>query len=139
MDVPPIMSSRKQAAIAGGSDLPRERVPVVLVVDDHDDTREMYVEYLDAMGVRTVEAKSCAEALAKAKSMAVDAVVLDRKLPDGDGLTVCRTLKSDGATSRLAVIVLSGQAQDGAVDADAYLMKPIDPDLLLREIQRLVR
>jgi len=111
----------------------------VLIVDDHRDTREMYVEFLDAMGVVTMQATSCAEALATVKSAAVDVVVLDRKLPDGDGLSVCRTLKHDAATRWLPVIVLSGQAQDGHVDSDSYLMKPVDPDLLLQEIRRLVR
>lgn len=114
------------------------QTPVVLVVDDHRDTREMYTEYLEAMGVKTVEATSCAEALTKVKGGAIDAVVLDRKLPDGDGLQICPALQSSTAGRHLPVIVLSGQAQEGRVEADAYLMKPVDPDLLLREIKRLV-
>ncbi|HYE90995.1 MAG TPA: response regulator [Terriglobales bacterium] len=111
---------------------------VVLVVDDHADTREMYVEYLNAMGLITREATSCATALSTVRGERVDAVVLDRRLPDGDGLDVCRELRRDPRLSTLPIIVISGKADDGATGADAYLMKPVIPDALFEQITRLV-
>ena len=111
---------------------------VVLVVDDHPDTREMYVEFLGAMGLRTPQATTCAEALATVAGQPVNALVLDRRLPDGDGSDVCRALRSDPRTRSLPIVVLSGKAKDESVDADAYLMKPVVPDALFAEITRLV-
>jgi CheY-like chemotaxis protein len=123
---------------AGDDGGPARRTPVVLVVDDHDDTRQMYVQFLEAMGVTAREAMTCAEALATCRDGGIDALVLDRRLPDGDGSEVCRTLKADPRTRALPVIVLSGRAADEPIEADAYLMKPVIPDDLLREIERLL-
>ena len=64
---------------------PPHPAPVVLVVDDHADTREMYATFLASLGLETVEATTCAEALAAVPSRGIDVVVLDRRLPDGDG------------------------------------------------------
>lgn len=110
----------------------------MLIVDDHADTRELYVQFLGAMGFKTLEATTCAEALAKAGSAAIDALVLDRRLPDGDGSQVCLKLKSDPRTRDLPVIVLSGRAEDQSIGADAYFLKPVLPDDLVREIKRLI-
>ena len=84
----------------------------------------MYVQFLDAMGYVSRSATTCADALAQARAGGIDAIILDRRLPDGDGVEVCRTLKTDARMRALPVIVLSGRAADGAVDADAYLVKP---------------
>jgi len=110
----------------------------VLIVDDHADTREVYTQFLDAMGFGVVEAETCAEALDTARTTAIDAIVLDRRLPDGDGIEVCRALRSDPRTSRLPIIVLSGREKQDEIDADLYLLKPVVPDVLVNEIQRLI-
>lgn len=114
------------------------RTPVVLVVDDHADTREMYTTFLVAMGLATIEATTCAEALARVATARVDVLVLDRRLPDGDGGDVVRALKADPRTRAVPVVVLSGRPQDGAIVSDAYLVKPVVPDLLYEEIRRLL-
>ena len=123
-----------------GDDTPRDArpTPLILVVDDHDDTRQMYVQFLEAMGYATLEASSCAEGFALAVRESINAVVLDRRLPDGDGTAVCRALKADPRTRALPVIVLSGRDPDGSIGADAYLIKPVTPDRLVEEIERLV-
>ena len=113
-------------------------VRVVLLVDDHSDTREMYSEYLRAMGLDTRQATSCREAIAVATAGTIDAVVLDRGLPDGDGGEVCRALRSHPQTRRLPIVVISGKPNDGTVAADAYLMKPVAPELLLSEVSQLL-
>jgi CheY-like chemotaxis protein len=112
--------------------------PVVLIVDDHEDTREMYVEFLAAMGHAPRAARTCAEALALVASAALDAIVLDRRLPDGDGADVCRTLKADARTRVIPVVMLSGRVEEGVSGADAYLMKPVMPDDLFKVLQRLL-
>jgi DNA-binding response OmpR family regulator len=112
---------------------------VVLLVDDHADTREMYAQFLQAMGIETRHATTCRDALDTAVSESVDAVVLDRGLPDGDGIEVCRRLRDDPRTRRVPIIVLSGRVNDGGLDADAYLLKPVIPETLLNELLRLLK
>jgi two-component system response regulator PilR (NtrC family) len=114
------------------------RTPVILVVDDHADTREMYATFLGAMGLDTVGAATCAEALACVGRMPIDALVLDRRLPDGDGHDVVRALRSDVRTRELPIIVLSGDPASASINADAYLLKPIVPDILYAELKRLL-
>jgi CheY-like chemotaxis protein len=84
---------------------------VILVVDDHDDTRQMYAQFLDAMGYDTLQAASCEEALRVAGNDGINAVVLDRRLPDGDGNTVCRTLKSDPRRVRFRSSSSAGESR----------------------------
>ena len=122
---------------ADRTDTAREPRPVVLVVDDHTDTREMYVEFLQASGMAPIGARTCAEALEHARA-GVSAVVLDRRLPDGDGADVCRVLKGDPATRAIKIVVLSGHAKDDSIAADAYLIKPILPDVLVETLESLL-
>jgi CheY-like chemotaxis protein len=128
--------------IAGGAGDEVKRGPghrsVVLIVDDHADTRELYSQFLDAVGFGVIEATTCAEALAKARIAGIDAIVLDRRLPDGDGMDVCRTLRSDPKTRALPIIVLSGREKQDAIEADLYLLKPVVPDVLVGELVRLI-
>ena len=113
---------------------------VVLLVDDHRDTREMYAEYLRAVaGLETRHASTCTEAVDIAARATVDAVVLDRGLPDGDGGEVCRRLRDDPRTREVPIIVLSGRSDDGSLAADAYLLKPVVPETLLAELVRLLK
>lgn len=132
----------QRRVIAGGADDEVRRMPghrsVVLIVDDHADTRELYSQFLDAVGFGVIEATTCAEALDKARADGIDAIVLDRRLPDGDGVEVCRALRSDPTTRALPIIVLSGREKQDGIEADLYLLKPIVPDVLVSELERLI-
>ncbi len=98
----------------------------------------MYVQLLEAFGFDAVGATTCAEALAKARTGTFAAIVLDRRLPDGDGNDVCRALKADARTRALPVVVMSGKPQDEDVAEDVYLMKPVLPDVLVQTLRRLL-
>jgi DNA-binding response OmpR family regulator len=132
----------QRRVIAGGAGNDVKRMPghrsVVLIVDDHEDTRDLYSQFLDAVGFGVVEATTCAEALATARTARVDAIVLDRRLPDGDGGDVCRALRSDPRTRALPIIVLSGREQQDGIEADLYFLKPVVPDVLVTELERLI-
>ena len=110
----------------------------MLLVDDHADTREMYAEFLVAMGLETRQATTCAMALEAVASDAIDAIVLDRRLPDGDGASVSRTLRGDPRTHTLPIVVISGTTNDGSVIADAYLLKPVIPEALFAAVAGLL-
>lgn len=118
--------------------------PLVLIVDDYADNREMYAEYLVFSGLRVAEAQNGHEALAMAASMRPDVIVMDLALPGVDGWEATRRLKGDGLTRDIPVIALTGHALAGhsrtALDAgcDAFITKPCLPERLLEEIRRML-
>jgi CheY-like chemotaxis protein len=126
----------------------RERVPrtarLVLLVDDHDDIREMLAELLSFAGFETAEAKTGKEALVKARELRPDVVVTDLRLPEIDGWDLTRRVREDTALEATRVIVLSGSAEGGAegrardAGCDGFLVKPCTPDLLVAEIRRVL-
>jgi len=119
-------------------------VPLVLIVDDYADNREMYAEYLVFAGLRVAEAQNGHEALEMALSMRPHVVVMDLALPGVDGWEATRRLKSDPLTRGIPVIALTGHALAGhsrtALDAgcDAFITKPCLPERLLEEINRML-
>ena len=87
----------------------RSSRPLVLVVDDYQDAREMYAESLGACGFSVAEAETGDEAVAKAFELVPDAIVMDLSLPGMDGWTATRTLKTDARTRAIPVVVAYGQ------------------------------
>lgn len=120
---------------------PRAR-PLVLIVDDYEDNRELYAEYLTFVGYEVAEATNGQQALDLASSLEPDLIVMDLSLPVIDGWTATRQLKDDDRTSRIPVIALTGHALAGhserARDAgcDSFLTKPCMPEALAEEIRR---
>lgn len=116
--------------------------PLVLLVDDYQDAREMYLEYLKGSGFRVIEAATGEAALAIAFATPPDIIVLDLRLPDMDGWTAADRLKTDPRTRHIPVIVLTGR--DAPTDpnhphhtrCDAWLTKPCLPEALAAEILR---
>ena len=127
------MASVKKAA-AGST-------PLVLVVDDFEDNRAMYVEYLQFQGFRVAEAVNGADAVARTKELLPDVVVMDLSLPVMDGWEATRRLKADPRTARIRVIALTGHAEAShakkALDAgcDDFVAKPCLPENLLAKIR----
>ena len=62
---------------------------LVLIVEDHDDTAQLYAEYLIGLGYRAHTAGSVSAALQILMTVVFDAVVIDHGLPDADGVTSC--------------------------------------------------
>lgn len=114
-----------------------ERKPLVLLVDDDRDTREMYSEYLSYSGMRVAEAPSAYRALERAREQKPDVVVTDIAMPGMDGLDLSRQLRSEGSMHDVPIIALSGQASERAREAgfDVVLLKPCGPDTLLHVIE----
>ena len=129
-------ASRKPVAAAAGS--------LVLVVDDFHDNREMYTQYLAFAGYRVAEAIDGEDALAKARGLLPDVIVMDLSLPRLDGWEATRRLKKDPLTAAIPVIALTGHAMgghaEGAMEAgcDAFVTKPCLPDDLVVEVRRML-
>ena len=118
----------------------RKKMPLVLVVDDYEDTRRIYSDYLEFAGFRVVAANDGAEAISKAKELGPDVVVMDLAMPGVDGWTATRTLKGDPRTKNIFVMAVTGYSEDvhrlaaWRSGCDAFLAKPVLPAELVRRI-----
>ncbi len=114
--------------------------PLVLLVDDYDDAREMYAEFLKISGYRVAEASDGEEALRQASALAPDVILMDLALPVLDGREATRRLKADPATAGIPVAIISGMPPEyvKGAGADACVTKPCTPEALLAEVKRLL-
>lgn len=118
--------------------------PLILIVDDYDDNREMYASYLEFSGMRVAEAVNGREALSKTVALMPDLVVMDLSLPGIDGWEATRTIKQDARTRGILVLALTGHALEGAsqgakaAGCDGFLTKPCLPEDLFREIKTML-
>lgn len=122
----------------------RRRRPMVLLVDDIEDCRDVYGQFLKHTGYEVVEAADGFEALAKATALAPDIIVMDLWMPHLDGWESIRRLKSSASTARIPILVLTGDAYAQArTDAEAagcqaYMVKPCLPMDVAAAVGRLV-
>ena len=114
-----------------------DRPPLVLLVEDDRDTREMYSQYLSYSGLQVTEARTGRRALETLRQHRPDVVVTDLAMPEMDGRELSRRLRSDDSTSNLPIIAVSGQLGpgEGVAGADVVLEKPCAPDRLLHVIE----
>lgn len=114
----------------------------ILVVEDEDDFRDVLVEYLVLKGFEAEGIGSIAQYQALSNPGSVDLIVLDRTLPDGDGLDI---LKAHRKIADIPVIILSGlgtvedRVKGLESDADYYLVKPVKTPELLAIVNRYAR
>jgi signal transduction histidine kinase/CheY-like chemotaxis protein/HAMP domain-containing protein len=127
--------------VAGASALPAAPAgaPTVLVIeDDRRDQGELAMALANA-GYAVEVASTGAQALARSREKAFDAITLDLLLPDMTGLEVLRQLRASGKNQHVPVIVITVVAEPGAVAGFAVhdvLPKPFDVDTLLESLQR---
>ena len=124
----------------------RDRTPpLILVVDDNLDAREMYCMYLKHEGFECIEAADGAEALALARAHRPVLVLMDATMPGVDGWSAIQQIRADTDLRGIAVVMLTAHAFDEhrrraeQVGADAFLPKPVLPDDLTRHIKKLLR
>lgn len=115
--------------------------PLVLIVDDFEDNRLMYVEYLQFRGFRVEEAVNGEEAVAQATALVPSVIIMDLSLPVMDGWEATRRIKANPKTKDVIVIALTGHAEAAhakkAMDAgcDDFVAKPCLPDQLVAKIR----
>lgn len=117
-------------------------MPLVLVLDDDPDIRQLLTAYLGENELR-VHAVDTGAALAAAMAReTADLLVLDRRLPGEDGLTIARRLRESSA---IPILMLTGRGEEAdrvmglELGADDYLTKPFSPRELLARIRALLR
>jgi two-component system cell cycle response regulator DivK len=119
--------------------------PLILVVEDFDDAREMYRDYLQFAGLRVETARDGREAIEKARTLQPDLILMDLSLPGIDGWEATRLLKSDPATRHILIVALSAHAlategeRARRAGCDGFIAKPCLPPDLVEEILKYLK
>jgi len=115
----------------------------ILIVDDNEGILETLSAILEEKGYRTDKAKNGREAIEKSKTNYYNVALLDIKLPDIEGTKLLT--KIEETSPRMIKIMITGYASlENAVEAlnlgaDAYIMKPVDPENLLKVINQKLK
>jgi CheY-like chemotaxis protein len=119
--------------------------PLILIVDDNLDAREMYGMYLEHEGFRWAEAANGQDAIAKTRDEQPSLILMDATMPGMDGWEAARLLKQDASTRDIPLIMLTAHAfqehrqRAAEAGADGFLAKPVLPDQLAVEIRRVLK
>jgi two-component system cell cycle response regulator DivK len=118
-------------------------LPLVLVVDDDRDGREMYSATLTRAGFRVEQAMDGFEAVDKGYKLHPDLILMDLLMPRLDGWEVIGWLKNNRNTREIPIVAVTGaQAEQRELARQAgvhsVLVKPCPPETLLGEIRRVL-
>jgi two-component system, OmpR family, phosphate regulon response regulator PhoB len=114
----------------------------ILIVEDHEDVREVIRITLEGEDFELHEAADGLQGLAMARQLKPDLVLSDVMMPGLDGVQLCQQIRADPGLRRTRVVLLSARGQGSdrqagvAAGADAYLTKPYGPLDLLDTVQR---
>jgi CheY-like chemotaxis protein len=126
-----------------GSQAARDQL-LVLVVDDYDDSREMYAEFFELSGFQVAQARDGAQSLQKALELVPDVILMDLALPGMDGWEAIRQLRANARTKHIPVVALTGHDLKDATAGtdvpgwDSLVTKPCLPENLVEEVQRVL-
>ena len=135
------MSSDVVGRAAGAANDAVPQRSLVLIADSHDDSRSMLAILLKAAGYETAECDGGDAAISRARELRPDVVLLSTN-SWGDSLGILSALRGDGA-GRTRVVVITGHADPAfrqralMAGCGACLLKPVDVDQLIRELERL--
>jgi DNA-binding response OmpR family regulator len=122
----------------------RSKVYVVLLVEDNEDFRELYGGAMRDAGLLVDELVTVSEALLLAEQLRPDIIVLDRRLPDGDGWDVARALKGSKTMSHVPIIGFTSHHQRADVESalvagcDSFFEKGSPPESLVRHVRGML-
>src|SRR6266478_2173131 len=114
----------------------------VLIADDLEDQRELYVTSLALAGFVVDEAADGGQVIDVVTDHRPDVIVLDLAMPVLDGLQVCRRLKANDRTAAIPIIIVTGNTLPGVREtveragADGFLARPCSPDTLVAAIRQ---
>jgi CheY-like chemotaxis protein len=118
--------------------------PVVMLVEDYRDTREMMRYMLERSGCRVVEASNGQEAIELSQQGELDLVLMDLNMPVLDGFTATLRIREYERTRDVPVVALTAfdtaefRAAAGAVGCCDFVVKPLEPEHLTALITRLL-
>ena len=106
--------------------------PVIMVVEDNDDNRQLVIKVLGRKGYEVVGVVDGSEALERLNTINPDLILMDINLPDMDGYEVTRRIRLQGKFAALPIVALTAHAMVGdeqkslTAGCDAYITKPIN-------------
>jgi two-component system, cell cycle response regulator DivK len=118
--------------------------PLVLVVEDQEELRRLYVEQLEMSGFDVIEAANGEDAITHTSERTPDVVLMDLSLPILDGWEATRRLKADVKTAHIPVVALTAHDGSGELQratragCDWFVPKPCPPDALITEVRRVL-
>jgi len=116
----------------------------ILVVDDFDDTRLLLRTWLERRGFRVVEAENGFQAINKAESELPDLIIMDMQMPQLDGLSATRRIRSLNSLTSVPILAVSAYGADQfrdqalAAGCNEYVSTPFEPATLEGIIRSLV-
>lgn len=114
----------------------------ILMIDDDGDLNNLVAEYLLRFGHQLRSAVTAAKGMMELRKKLPDLIILDVMLPDTDGLTLCREIRSEFDTP-IIMLTARGELADKVMGlefgADDYLAKPFEPRELVARIQSVIR
>ena len=114
---------------------------LLLVVERNPIVQRLERFFLEQAGFQVEFAGDGVSALARVRELKPEILVTEIMVPKLDGLSLCRILKSDPTTREIRVLVFSNlHAEDRAqeVSADAFLLKPLNEELLIKTVENLI-
>jgi len=120
-----------------------DSLPLVLVVEDNPDVAE-YIQLVLKTHYRVLHATDGYDALNKVGNVLPDAIVTDLMMPGMDGYQLCQSIRQSQVLADVPIVILSARSEDadrvrGYEDgADAYLLKPFNPNELMALLARLL-
>jgi CheY-like chemotaxis protein len=121
----------------------RER-PLVLLVEDQADLRQLYAQQLACHGFDVIEAENGDTAIVRTSEHAPDVVLMDLSLPVVDGWEATRRLKGDTRTAHIPIVALTAHDGSGELQratlagCDWFVPKPCPPEALVAEVRRVL-
>ena len=127
-----------------------EKKAKILIIDDQPSEVKMVKMALEQANYEVIYAYNGKAGIDKAKQEKPDLIVLDIMMPEKDGFIACGELKEGSETSTIPIIVLTSIESsslifpdaESAADsphADEYIDKPVDPNFLLKRVERLLK
>jgi CheY-like chemotaxis protein len=123
---------------------PDRNRPLVLIVEDQSDLRQLYVQELTISGFDVIEAANGLDALAHSSAQYPDVILMDLSLPVLDGWEATRRIKSDSRTAHIPVVALTAHDGSGELQratragCDWFVPKPCPPNDLIEEVRRVL-
>lgn len=116
----------------------------ILVIDDSASIRQMVAFTFQSVGFNVIEAEDGVEGLAKAHAHDVDLVVSDQNMPNMDGFTLIKTLRSHPKYGTTPILMLTTEFSEEQkmkgkeAGANGWLVKPFNPHKLLEIVRKFL-
>ncbi len=118
--------------------------PKILIVEGDAEARSVHRDHLSAAGLDAHAVSTASECISVVRRLRPQLIVMEGRLPDGDGWELARLLKAMASTAQIKVIAVGEEGAQPEIEraflagCEAFLAKPVRPDALVVQIHRLL-